>query len=133
MTSHPFFPQPGSSHSLLGCIKNFALNGEILGAPVNQQDVEPCSGIKEPGVFIGPAGGHVILGRFYSNWSIDCRRFSFPSFVSCFTLLVQTVTTEVIDLCQTIQKKANTFRHKFVQDLLLVVCTIKKGSCSIIS
>ena len=53
-----------SQVSLLGCIKNLLLNGNPAGEPVSSIDVEPCSGIKEPGVFFGPTGGHVIIGMY---------------------------------------------------------------------
>ena len=58
-----------SQGSLLGCIKNVVLNGVPAGEPVSSVDVEPCTGIKEPGVFFGPTGGHVIIGM-YEFW--DC-------------------------------------------------------------
>ena len=56
------FSQDGSSGSLLGCLKNFAVNRRVQTNPTSFS-VEPCSGIKEPGVFFGPQGGHVILGK----------------------------------------------------------------------
>ncbi|XP_072024562.1 uncharacterized protein [Amphiura filiformis] len=56
-----------SKVSLLGCIKILALNGQILGTPDVELDVQPCNiGCEERGMYFGAEGGYVILDQRYS-------------------------------------------------------------------
>ncbi|XP_071808051.1 laminin subunit alpha-like isoform X2 [Asterias amurensis] len=50
---------PVSRVSFVGCLRNFLLEGVSLGDPVENIEVQPCTGILEPGVFFGSDGGYV--------------------------------------------------------------------------
>ena len=55
--------QPLSRTSFVGCLRNFFVEGVSLGEPDKTVEVQPCTGIIEPGVFFGSDGGYIVQSK----------------------------------------------------------------------
>ncbi len=94
---------PASRVSFVGCLRNFLLEGASLGDPVANIEVQPCTGILEPGVFFGSNGGYVKQTSSFSvGENFDMRMSIKPRVSTAILMSVQNprgdfLSMEVLD------------------------------------